>query len=281
MPHGDAAYFGYSLAAADFDRDHRADLAVGAPTGGASPGAVYVLRGSGTGLTAQGSRRIDEDTAGVPDRVEPNDLFGTSLAAGNFGKTAYLDLAVGAPYEGGGRGAVFVMFGSAAGLSGTGAQELSERTAGMAGADTRNATFGLSLAAGNMNGAGPDDLAVGAPYGGGPGAVNVLYAGPKGLRAAGSRQFKAGVAGVPGTGTRAAQFGRALTVVNVGHGGQEDLVVGAPGQKVGANVGAGTITILYGSGTGVTTQGAARYTAADLADPVGVQYSGSFGIGLA
>ncbi len=280
LPNGDAFYFGFSLAAADFDLDHRDDLAIGTLTGGASPGAVYVLRGSNAGLTTQGSRRLDEDSPGVPDTVEGNDTFGASLSAGNFGRTGRPDLAVGAWGEDGGRGAVFVLFGSAAGLSGIGAQELSLHTPGMAGTDAANATFGYTLVAGNMNGAGPDDLAVGVPYNG-PGAVNVVYGGQKGLQAAGSRQFKAGVGGVPGTSSKDAQFGTAISVLNVGHGAADDLVVGAPYEKIGINPGAGTVTILFGSGNGITIQDAARYTAATFGVRVGAQYDGVFGRGLA
>jgi uncharacterized repeat protein (TIGR01451 family) len=280
MPHGDASYFGFSLAAADFDLDHHDDLAIGTLTGGADPGAVFVLRGSSTGLTTKGSRRIDEDTPGVPSTLGANESFGVSLAAGNFGRTAHPDLAVGASGENGGRGAVFVLFGSGAGLTGTGAQEFTEHTAGVAGADTRNASFGLGLAAGNLNGTGQDDLAVEVPYDG-SGAVTTLSGGPHGLRAAGSRQFKAGVGGVPGPGGKDAEFGLRMAVIDVGKGGQDDLVVGAPYQKVGTQEGAGTVTILYGSPSGATAQGAVRYTAAGLGVPVGVQFDGSFGIGLA
>ncbi len=280
MPHGDGNYFGFSLAAADFDLDHRDDLAIGTLTAGANPGAVYVLRGSKTGLTTKGSRRFDEDTPGVPSTVAATESFGASLAVGDFGRTAHLDLAVGAPEEDGGRGAVFVLFGSASGLTGTGAQELSEHTPGVAGADTRSASFGYALVAGNLNGTGQDDLAVDVPYVGSS-AVTVLYGGPKGLRAAGSRQFKPGVAGVPGPGSRNSEFGERMVVVNVGKGRQDDLVAGAPYQKVGTGTGAGTVTILYGSPSGVTANGAVRKSAADLGVPVGVQFDGWFGIGLA
>ena len=276
----DATYFGFSLAAGDFDGDHRSDLAIGTLSGGSGPGAVYVLQGSASGLTTNGARRFDEDTPGIPSDLAGEEQFGFAVAAGDFGKGRRVDLAVGAPGEDGQRGAVFVLFGTNTGITATGAQKLSLATPGMAGANTRDAGFGISLAAGNMNGAGPRDLSVGVQYGGGPGAVNVLYGGTKGLKAQGSRQFQQGVGGVPGTGSRTAYFGSTLAVLDVGHGGQADLVAAASDETIGHASGAGTITILYGSTSGVTATGAKRDTAADFGDPMDVEYDGRFGIGL-
>jgi hypothetical protein len=59
-------------------------LLVGAPNetvlGGSGAGAVHVVPGTSGGLTGAGSRRITQDSPGVPDVVESSDLFGAALA---------------------------------------------------------------------------------------------------------------------------------------------------------------------------------------------------------
>ena len=57
-------------------------------------------------------------------------------------------------------GAVSVLFGSAAGLSATGGQLFTQ----VGGADESRDSFGWSLAAGDFNNNGFDDLAAGAPF---------------------------------------------------------------------------------------------------------------------
>ena len=68
---------------ADFNNDGFADLAVGVvgenlgAVGNA--GAVNVLYGSAGGLTGAGSQLFTQDSPGVPDSVEFDDLFGEAL----------------------------------------------------------------------------------------------------------------------------------------------------------------------------------------------------------
>jgi hypothetical protein len=84
------------VARGDFNFDGVGDLAIGAPyedTGGASDsGAVYVIYGTPGGLTAPatptatlpGAERWTQESTGVPGASEDGDLFGASLAAGDF-----------------------------------------------------------------------------------------------------------------------------------------------------------------------------------------------------
>lgn len=77
--------FGEVLAAGDFDNDGRADLAVGVSRqdiGSLSDaGSVNVLPGSAGGLTGTGSQLFTQDSPGMPDMAEDNELFAETLAA--------------------------------------------------------------------------------------------------------------------------------------------------------------------------------------------------------
>jgi len=113
-------------------------------------GAVTVIYGSATGLSAAGDQFWHQDTSGVADAAEPIDIFGSSLAAANFGKSSAADLAVGVSREGvgavDGAGAVNVLYGSATGLGASGDQFWHQSVAGVVGegaeADDR---FGRAL----------------------------------------------------------------------------------------------------------------------------------------
>jgi hypothetical protein len=77
--------FGAALAGGDFNQDGFAELAVGVPredVGGIlNAGAVNVLHGSAGGLSGTGSQFFTQETPGVGDNAEGNDLFGSALAA--------------------------------------------------------------------------------------------------------------------------------------------------------------------------------------------------------
>ena len=79
--------FGRSLAAANFGKSTHADLAVGVPEEDAGSavdtGGVHVIYGSANGLTGTGSQFWTQNSAGILDEAEPDDLFGLSLAGAN------------------------------------------------------------------------------------------------------------------------------------------------------------------------------------------------------
>ena len=76
----------------DFNGDGVADLAVGVPgedvDGIQDAGAVNVLYGSATGITATGDQLFTQATPGVPGAAEAGDRFGSAVAAGDFKGTA-------------------------------------------------------------------------------------------------------------------------------------------------------------------------------------------------
>jgi hypothetical protein len=190
-PHTDDR-FGWSVASADLNRDGYDDVAVGVPwadpAGVRDAGAVHVLWGSGSGLgvTAPNGATAQHWHQGLPiaDDAEPYDRFGYALAAGDFNRDRYVDLAVGVPYEDVGSvvdaGAVNVLHGGYGGLRTTGNQIWSQESYGIHGGAEYRDRFGYSLAAADFDGDGTSDLAVGVPFEAigsviGAGMVNVLY----------------------------------------------------------------------------------------------------------
>lgn len=158
-----------------------------------------------------------------------------------------------------------------------------------------------ALAAGDFDGDGHDDLALGEcreiadeniddPCG--PeelakgGGIHVHYGsstgGSFGGRAQTLGQDTAGVPGVAETGDR---FGAALAVADIDRDGRDDLIAGAPGEAVGSDAGAGAAWLLYGGARGLLdASGTARSVAwnQDTAGVPGVAEPGdTFGAALA
>src|SRR5690349_10443149 len=104
---------------ADFNGDGFGDLAVGAPLEDdgaiADSGGVNIVYGTAGGLPT-GSDYWDQTLIGIAGVVnQPGDLFGRSLAWGDFNGDGFDDLAVGVPGKNGNTGAIIVVHGSAIG----------------------------------------------------------------------------------------------------------------------------------------------------------------------
>jgi hypothetical protein len=248
--------FGSALASDDFNHDGFADLAVGAAGEAVGnlqgAGAVSVLYGSASGLTVTGGRLFTQ----VAGAVEAGDLFGDALAAGDFNHDGFADLAVGAPGEDVGSirdaGATSLLYGSAGGLASTGGRLFTQ----IGGTPERDDLFGSAVAAGDFNQNGFADLAVGAPNEtigsiGHAGAVSVLYGASGGLTATSGRLFTQ----VGGAVEAGDFFGWALASGDFNHDGSADLTIGAPFEDVGTFYSVGAVSVLYGSGGGLTTSG--------------------------
>jgi hypothetical protein len=278
--------FGGTLAAGDFDDDGFSDLAVGADdgiVGSGYPGPVTrevrIIYGSRQGLTKARSQVWTQNSNGVPGNSTGDDHFGSALAAADFGKGAQDDLAIGAAYKNGGRGAVTVLYGSTSGLTARGSQLWSQATAGIPGASRPGEYFGVSLAAGNFASRAYTDLAVGVPgdalsrSGFHVGAVNVIYGSASGLTAKGSQLWRQSSPGIKGKAAPEEQFGSALAAGHFAGRVAADLAIGARADTDADEV-AGAVNVIYGSTRGLTAKGNQLWTkrAKGLADKRHLDY---------
>jgi extracellular elastinolytic metalloproteinase len=253
--------FGSALAAANMGGTSQDDLAIGVPGENSGAGAVNVLSGSATGLSTT-SGALEFFQANAAGATEAGDGFGSSLAAGDLGKTATSDLAIGAPGEdnpsAADSGAVSVLYSSASGLAGTGAQTIVQSTASVPGNDVAGDQLGFAVAIGDVTGSGTTgDLAAGMPgkdvsAKNDAGQVLVLPGSATGVTATGSHVRDQDTTGVLDTAEAGDRFGASLVAADLAGAVKADLAIGVPGESVGAVAGAGQIAILLGT-TGQVT----------------------------
>jgi hypothetical protein len=272
------ARLGESLASGYFNDDCFADLAASS----ASSSQLLVMYGTARGLSTSGSQALDRET------IQPDGEYGSGiswdLAAGDFNGDGLDDIAAGAPWTDQNSGAVGVLYGSGGGITGDGAQWISQDSPNVPGAAEAGDTFGWTVAAGDFNGDGRADLAAAAPgealgTATDAGGVIVFPGTTAGLATAGSVWWDQNSAGVPDAPEPQDRFGDALAAGDTNGDQRAELVVGVPTESVGAKVGAGMIQVFRGAAAGLVP--ALGFTQDDPAIPGNAEGSDYFGAALA
>ena len=207
----DKALYGYAMAAAHADNDLEPDFAIGAPLAD----QVYIY----TDLGAESADGAVSSADAWVFTGEEGGEAGWSLASDELdGNSVFSELIIGAPVEEGGRGRIYVLQGGAV----TGDIEASAWVT-LVGEDA-NEWAGFSVATGDVNGDGDDDLIVGAAASSqGEGKVYVVY----GPLAPGKAELRLSDADVIIEGDQSrAFFGAALATADLDDDGQDDIIVG-------------------------------------------------------
>ncbi|WP_406171844.1 FG-GAP and VCBS repeat-containing protein [Streptomyces sp. NBC_00996] len=153
----------FKTAKADFNGDGIGDVVASAHgayvSGHAGAGQVVALYGTATGVSSAKRSTISQNTTGVPGTAEAGDGFGGETAYADFNSDGYDDLAVATPWEKVGTdtngGLLTILWGSASGLTGKSSSVPDP-------APSSHDYWGKDLAAGDFDGDGKADLAVGS-----------------------------------------------------------------------------------------------------------------------
>jgi hypothetical protein len=285
-----AGRFGATLASGDVNGDGRSDLVVGVPGANSNTGEIAVAY---AGLATLGTAvyYLNENSVGIPGTGQAGDKFGAALAVGDFTGDHVDDIAVAEPGKKSGTlsaaGEVIVIKGvSHSTILGPGSTGWSQSTTGVPGDPTAADSFGTSLAAGDTNGDGRADLAIGVPgettagTNQHQGMVEILSGAPAGLTATNVKAYTQDSTGVPDTGEKDDRFGTTLAMGDFNGDGRADLAVGTPWEDVGAIKDAGAVTVLYGSAGGTTATGAQEFSPGAGGVPGTVRLTGRFGWAL-
>jgi hypothetical protein len=216
-----------------------------------------------------------QNSPNIEGGAEDFDHFGEVVATGDFDGDGYDDLAIGVPDEDLGTtsdaGAVNILYGSPfGGLSSTDNQIWHQDVSGVLGVGQAFDQLGSSLVAGDFDGDGYDDLAIGVPGedigdNNDAGAVHIFYGSSNGLTATGDQLFDQDdlIGSLAEVGDH---FGGTLTSGDFDNDGYDDLAVGSPDENWNGTPGAGMVHAIYGSNTGLTTVGNDWFSQDNLSD---------------
>ena len=225
-------------------------------------GGVHVLYTTESGLSAEDGQYWNQDDPGVEGVAMPGEKFGHALVWGDFDGDGFPDLAIGNPIDLG-HGSVNVLYGTDAGISATGSQYFDQEL--LPGFTPEKWDFfGETIASGDFNNDGYDELVIGVPGEGmgistlaSAGGIHVLYGSETGLIISGTldipaaQWFDQGSEGVYGDLEDWDRFGDALAVGDFDGNGYDDLAVGVPYENIDGSANAGIINFLYGSDDGL------------------------------
>jgi len=268
-----ADFFGQGLQAADFNGDGYDDLAIGASRGvtikgHADAGSLNILYGTDTGLRAANDQLLHLGKANMDGPLQDFARYGAILASGDFDNDGFDDLAVGVPrFDANGKrdaGAISIIYGTANGLAAVDSLFLTRARAGVARNAGVDHYFGRSLAAGDFNKDGYDDLLVGVPgddkgdtsgfsfFGG---SVQVFWGSVSGITTDGDIAIDQDRNGIQETFDREDGFGLSVSTGDYNNNGAFDLAIGVPGEgptPFPAEEGYGAIAVIYGNANGIS-----------------------------
>lgn len=186
---------------------------------------------------------------------QPGFIETPAYAVADFDGDGLADRVLGIPSHNRSTGAVVIVYG-------TGEVELLDRdTPGLLDAAMPGDALGDSLATGDIDGDGFDDLVVGVPGDDqamqhAAGSIHVIYGSSEGLTDVGDQLFHRGTTGLDGSVDGAEKFGKAVAVGDFDCDGFADVAVGVPFSDFNARfTNDGAVQILLGSASGLHTRG--------------------------
>lgn len=257
-------HFGSAVAVGDFNHDNYDDLAIGTATedvgSTTDAGLVNIVYGSANGLVARNNHMLNFQKFENGIHMRKGSQFGTALAVGDYNGDNIEDLAVSylptSTEYGSGNinrgGGVIVFFGNTS--MGLINGEVALTTTRIRGAfNVTKDAFGKTLASGDLNDDGYDELIVGNPYyiGGGvsSGSINIAWG-----AADWRNNLPELIQVLPDTNDQHGRFGAALAVGNFDHDSHAELAVGMPDSGLGGKSMSGAVIVLDLLNNGQFTQ---------------------------
>lgn len=261
----------------DFDGDGYDDAAMGMPDknidGVTDAGNVLVSYGSAQGLTSEkGLNLLNRSATDIKGTPTDAARFGAALAWGDFNNDGHDDLIAGVPGDTvsgkTGTGSIQIFYGHAAcqGLCNEIDVIVHRDSPGIVGSSEADVFFGAALAAGDFNGDGFDDVAIGVPGDTvrrrtqrkfGAGSIHVIYGSPKGIHADATvmnhvlhLDLQHAVPNNLPAAQAGSGYGQVLTAGDFNCDGVDDIAVGIPEYTVADQARAGAVHVVYGSVTG-------------------------------
>ncbi|WP_330358236.1 FG-GAP repeat protein [Streptomyces chartreusis] len=247
-----------SLSHGNYNEDSWADLAVSGVTTGDQPGigTVHVLHGA---------PNIDElgDGGTFPG--------GPAIVSGDWDGTGQDDLVIGDTGAGSPRGGGISLYagrGDLSGLEPEPVQYWTQDSSGIPGVAEAGDQWGAELSAGDTDGDGHPDLAIGAPGEdignvSNAGAVWVLRGDRTGFTNVGAKSFDQQLADIPGTAETSDRWGGQVRLIDANKDGRFGLLAAAPGE----NTNDGFVWVIPASPSGLVARGTWNYGGSRLGAP--------------